>query len=136
MGLAARLRQFVRGAEDGYGAGAWDGGGQADAPAVAGLPCARGIVLVRPDRYVDAGKITDYLVEGYAVLLDVERVTPEASRRIVDFLSGAAYGRDGRFLAVSRKAYLLAPGSVEILDQTGLLGSGGGDWDYDNAFGI
>ena len=91
------------------------------------------VVLVRPDRYVEAGRIADYLCEGYTVLLDLEEVPPEANRRIVDFLSGSAYARDGRMLQVACKAYLLAPSGVDILDGETEAPD---DWEYDRAFGF
>lgn len=74
------------------------------------------VMLIRPDRYVEAGRIADCLCSGYTVLLDLESVTRDASRRIVDFLSGAAYGRDGQMLRVAANVYLLAPCGVEMLD--------------------
>ena len=136
MGLWTKLRDLVLGepAEDEYGEAADVPAreeARSSAPAV--YSGAGKVVLVRPERYVEAGKLADYLCEGYTVLLDLEAVSPEVNRRIVDFLSGSAYARDGRMLQVACKAYLLAPSGVDILDgEPGLPD----DWEYDRAFGF
>lgn len=90
------------------------------------------VMLVKPDLYVNVGQVIDYLCEGHLVLLDLAAMTPEEARRIVDFLSGAAYSRDGLLLQVSSKAYLLAPATVDVSDGSRI--ATGDEWSLDAVF--
>ena len=74
------------------------------------------VMVITPGKYVDAGKIADSLLDGYAVAVNLESASREAARRIVDFLSGAAYGRDGQMVQIGYSAYLLLPAGVKLLD--------------------
>ena len=74
------------------------------------------VMVLTPGKYVDAGKIADCLLDGYAVAVNLESASREAARRIVDFLSGAAYGRDGQMVQIGYSAYLLLPAGVKLLD--------------------
>ena len=74
------------------------------------------IMVLTPGKYVDAGRIADCLLDGYAVAVNLESASREAARRIVDFLSGAAYGRDGHIVQIGYSAYLLIPPGVKLLD--------------------
>ena len=94
-------------------------------------PCAGKVILVKPDLYINVGLLTSYLCAGYLVMVDLSGVSAEGARRIVDFLSGAAYSRDGTMMQVSGRAYLLAPASVSIRDWNDIKGD---EWEYDNAF--
>lgn len=94
-------------------------------------PCAGKVILVKPDLYINVGLLTSYLCAGYLVMVNLSGVTSEGARRIVDFLSGAAYSRDGTLLQVSCKVYLLAPFNVSVSDWNEVKEE---DWVYDNAF--
>ena len=74
------------------------------------------VMVLTPGKYVDAGKIADRLLDGYAVAVNLESASREAARRIVDFLSGAAYGRDGQMVQIGYSAYLLLPAGARLLD--------------------
>ncbi len=93
--------------------------------------CGGKVVLVKPDLYINVGLLTSYLCAGYLVMVDLSGVTSEGARRIVDFLSGAAYSRDGTLLQVACKVYLLAPSNVDVSDWNEVKEE---DWVYDNAF--
>lgn len=92
------------------------------------------VVLVSPECYTDTGGIADYLCQGYTVLLNLEEMSTDEARRIVDFLSGAAYARDGQILHIARGAYLLIPHDVDLLDFTTVRPPEA--WTYDDAFGF
>ena len=74
------------------------------------------VMVLTPGKYVDAGRIADCLLDGYTVAVNLESASREAARRIVDFLSGAAYGRDGHIVQIGYSAYLLLPAGVTLLD--------------------
>lgn len=94
-------------------------------------PCAGKVILVKPDVYVNVGLLSSYLCAGYVVLMDLSGVSAEGARRILDFLSGAAYSRDGTLTQISCKAYLLAPSGVDVSDWNETKGE---EWEYDYAF--
>ena len=74
------------------------------------------VMVLTPGKYVDAGRIADCLLDGYTVAVNLESASREAARRIVDFLSGAAHGRDGHIVQIGYSAYLLLPAVVQLLD--------------------
>lgn len=71
-------------------------------------------------------EIIKCLLRGESVLLNLENVDPKDCGRIVDLLSGAAFALQGRMIKVAHLAYLLAPQSVEVIEeqnaQTGYQG--------------
>lgn len=92
------------------------------------------IMVLSPGKYVDAGKIADSLIDGYVVAVNLESASREAARRIVDFLSGAAYGRDGHIVQIGYSAYLLIPAGVDLLDVVD--GRDPDDLDFEDAQGF
>lgn len=94
-------------------------------------PCAGKVILVKPDLFINVGLLTSYLCAGYLVMIDLSAVSDEGARRIVDFLSGAAYSRDGTLMKVANRAYLLAPSCVSVDDWDHIKAD---EWQYDNAF--
>ncbi len=93
--------------------------------------CAGKVVLVKPGCYINVGLLTSYLCAGYLVMVDLSGVSEEGGARIIDFLSGAAYARDGVMMQVSSKAYLLAPSCVSVDDWDQVKDD---VWAYDNVF--
>ena len=56
------------------------------------------------------------MVHGETILLNLENIDPKDCGRVVDLLSGAAYALQGRMIKIAHLSYLLAPSSVEIID--------------------
>ena len=50
--------------------------------------------------------------------VNVQAATVEVTRHMIDFISGAAYARDGHIAQIATGAYLVAPYSVELTDET------------------
>ena len=48
------------------------------------------VVLVRPEVFNDVANIADHLKMGKTIVLNLETASRDVSRRIVDFMSGAA----------------------------------------------
>lgn len=129
MGLAARLKNWMWSDGGDYG---YEPETQAvDVVAELARRAPRALLL-KPGKYVEAGKIARAMGRGDLVLLDLEDTGEDAAARILDFLSGAAYAKDGQFLQIASKAYLLVPYNVEVLDRT--LPEESFDWEYDRAF--
>ena len=73
------------------------------------------VVLVKPDRFENAAEIADHLREKRTVVLNLEQTSKEVSRRILDFLSGAAYAQEGKVKKVAVSTYIITPYNVDIL---------------------
>jgi len=73
------------------------------------------VVLVKPDKFEAAADIADHLKEQRAVLLNLEKADKEVSRRMVDFLSGVAYAKEGKVKRVAKSTYIITPCNVEVV---------------------
>ena len=72
------------------------------------------MVITEPQCFEDVKEVTDHLKERRSVIVNLETVTKEDQRRIIDFLSGATYVVDGSIQKISTLIYLITPKSVEI----------------------
>ena len=73
------------------------------------------LVLVRPERFETAAEIVDQLRGKRAVLINLETTPKDVTRRLVDFLSGAAYAIDGKVKKVAANTYLITPPNVDLV---------------------
>ncbi len=72
------------------------------------------VVVQRPISFDDVQMVADCLKERRPVILSVELVPKEIARRLVDFVSGAAYALDGRMVRLSEALFLFTPSNVVI----------------------
>lgn len=81
------------------------------------------VVLFKPDRFSDETRaIADELLKQHTIVLNLENTNKDNSRRIIDFLSGAAYASRGKIKRVATSTFLIIPSSVgmtgdDLLDQ-------------------
>lgn len=73
------------------------------------------VVIVRPRKFDEVGNIANHIRERRTVVLNLERTEKVISRRIVDFLSGAAYVFDGKFKRIADNTYIITPNTVGVL---------------------
>ena len=73
------------------------------------------VVLVKPERFEDAGAIADHLNAKRTVVLNLESTNKEVSRRLVDFLSGVAYANNGQMKRVANSTFIITPLNVDIM---------------------
>lgn len=73
------------------------------------------VVLVKPERFEDAAAIADHLNSKRTVVLNLESTTKEVSRRLVDFLAGAAYANNGQIKPVANSTFIITPYNVDIM---------------------
>lgn len=73
------------------------------------------VVLVKPDRFENAAEIADHLREKRTVVLNLEQTSKDVTRRVLDFLSGAAYANEGKVKKVALNTYIITPYNVDIL---------------------
>ena len=73
------------------------------------------VVLVKPENFEDASAIADHLNEKKTVVLNLESANKEVSRRMIDFLCGAAYANLGKMKRVANNTYIITPYNVDIM---------------------
>lgn len=73
------------------------------------------VVLVKPEEFEDAQDIADNLISKRTVLLNIENLNKDLSRRLIDFLSGVAYAQGGNIKRVANRTYIITPYNVDIL---------------------
>lgn len=72
------------------------------------------MVITQPTCYDEVEEIGEYLKNKKSVIINLENVSKEDARRILDFLSGSAFMVDGTIQRVSNLIYLITPKNVEI----------------------
>ena len=72
------------------------------------------VVVIRPESMEDASDITDTLLSGKAVVLNLEDTNKDMARRILDFLSGVAYANRGKIKRVATNTYIIIPSNVDL----------------------
>lgn len=72
------------------------------------------MVITQPTCYDEVECIGEYLKNKKSVIINLENVSKEDARRILDFLSGATFMVDGTIQRVSNLIYLITPKNVEI----------------------
>ena len=72
------------------------------------------VCVIKPNSVDDAREITETLLGGRTVILNLEGLDLEIAQRIIDFTSGAAYAISGNLQKISNYIFLVTPTNVEI----------------------
>lgn len=72
------------------------------------------VLIVEPETFEDAKNICDNIKSRKAVIMNVQSMDKEQARRLLDFLGGALYALDGRFVKISNGIFILASNNVDI----------------------
>lgn len=67
-----------------------------------------------PESFNEAQSVADKFMAGVPVIVNLQGVDRELSRRLVDFASGLCYGLRGSMERVTNQVYLLTPSNVEV----------------------
>jgi cell division inhibitor SepF len=70
--------------------------------------------LVVPRSFNDAQTIADRFKSYTPVILNLQGVDSELSKRLIDFASGLTYALDGGMQRIADKVFLLTPANVEV----------------------
>jgi cell division inhibitor SepF len=70
--------------------------------------------LVIPKSFNDAQQIADKFKDSIPVILNLQGVDTELSKRLIDFASGLTYALDGGMQRIADKVFMLTPHNVEI----------------------
>ena len=81
------------------------------------------VCVVKPSSVDDSREITETLLSGRTVILNLEGIDVELAQRIIDFTSGACYSLGGSLQQVSSYIFVLGPYNVDITgDLQNILG--------------
>ncbi|MCD8179936.1 MAG: cell division protein SepF [Firmicutes bacterium] len=72
------------------------------------------IRIMKPAEFDDSTGIADEIKGGRLVIFDVGNLDAGDARRVVDFVSGAAYGVNGNVRRVSGGIFVAAPRNIDI----------------------
>src|SRR5581483_1791271 len=85
---------------------------------VRAVPTTAGRVhVVEPHGFNDAPEIGDRVKENQAVILNLQDVSRELQRRLIDFSSGLAYAVGGSMSRVADCVFLITPMNVQISEE-------------------
>lgn len=81
------------------------------------------VCVVKPTSVDDSREITETLLSGRTVILNLEGMDLEIAQRIIDFISGATFAINGNLQKISNYIFLVTPTNVDISgDLQDLLG--------------
>ncbi len=84
------------------------------------------VVVVNPTDFGAAASLADHLREKRTVVLNLENASKDIARRLIDFLSGAAYALDGKIRRVAGGTYIVTPSNVDLMGEQSEEQSDGG----------
>lgn len=72
------------------------------------------VCVIKPNSVEDAREITETLLTGRTVILNLEGMDLEVAQRIIDFTSGATFAISGNLQKISNYIFLVTPTNVDI----------------------
>jgi cell division inhibitor SepF len=80
------------------------------------LPTASKPEVVSPTRFDDVQRVADAFKKVQPVIVNLQGVDRDLSRRLIDFASGLCYGLEGEMERVAEQVFLLTPKGAEVSD--------------------
>ncbi|MEG0963320.1 MAG: cell division protein SepF [Lachnospiraceae bacterium] len=72
------------------------------------------VCVIKPNSVEDAREITETLLLGRTVVLNVEGLDVEIAQRIIDFTSGSCFAISGNLQKISNYIFIITPPNVDI----------------------
>ncbi len=72
------------------------------------------VCVIKPTSVEDGREITETLLNGSTVVLNVEGLNVEIAQRIIDFTSGACFAIQGNLQKISNYIFIITPKNVDI----------------------
>lgn len=83
------------------------------------------VCVIQPNSFDESREITDTLLAGRTLVLNLEGMDVDVAQRILDFISGSCYAINGKLQKVSNYIFIITPASVGISgDIQELFGNG------------
>ena len=72
------------------------------------------VITIKPSAMEDSKTICDSLLDGKAVILNMEGIGTELAQRIIDFTLGSVYAIEGNLQMVTKYIFVASPMNVEL----------------------
>ena len=72
------------------------------------------VCVIKPTNVDDPREVTETLLSGRTVILNLEGLDLEVAQRLIDFTSGATFAIDGNLQKISNYIFLITPANVDI----------------------
>lgn len=72
--------------------------------------------VVRPVTFDEVSTIADHLIDGCTVVLNAELLDRATTIRMLDFLNGVTYTKDGEIKNVAQNTYIITPNGIDVHD--------------------
>lgn len=72
------------------------------------------VCVIKPNSYEDGREIVSTLLDGKAVILNLEGIDVDLAQRISDFASGACFAIDGNLQRISSYIFIVTPRTVDV----------------------
>ncbi|SER63397.1 cell division protein SepF [Salipaludibacillus aurantiacus] len=72
------------------------------------------VLLLEPHSYDEVQEIADHLKNRKAVVINLQRISRDQAKRIVDFLSGTVYAIGGDIQKLGSNIFLCTPDNVNV----------------------
>lgn len=72
------------------------------------------VCVIKPTTIEDEIEITDTLLKGRTVVINMEGLNVELAQRIIDFTSGSTFAMSGNLQKISNYIFLATPNGVDI----------------------
>ncbi len=83
------------------------------------------VLLVKPSQFEEAQVIADSFGAGQVIVLNLDAAARDIARRVLDFLSGAAYARNCTVEHIANNTYLIRNADSVSFDDADGIYSGG-----------
>ncbi len=70
--------------------------------------------VVRPATFDEVSTIADHLIDGCTVVLNLELLDRATTVRMLDFLNGVTYTKDGEIKNVALNTYIITPNGIDV----------------------
>lgn len=70
--------------------------------------------IVKPSSFEDSQQVCDILLEGRAVVVNLEGFDADDAQRIMDFISGCIFAINGKLHRISKYIFIFSPDNVDI----------------------
>ena len=85
-------------------------------------PAPLSLKIVAPKAYEDAKEITDFLMNGNTILLNMDNIDRDIAVRILDYLKGAVQVVGGMITKAGKTTLVVAPKNVDISSIEAMVG--------------
>lgn len=72
------------------------------------------VCVIKPTVIDDEREITETLLNGITVIINMEGLNVETAQRIIDFISGSVFAMRGKLQKISNYIFLATPSDVDI----------------------